>query len=175
MRLYDMSWQNKRINWETNTEQGVDEVEPISDNMQKYANYKEQMGRLKKALTQGFYLEAVFIEYAIMEDRLESALRHGGKWNPKPNEFWGMDKKLARVEKMAEEKKSVAARYFSVELLQTVRDWKGQRNRLIHALLKQSLHTPQLQEHVAVGLELVKTLNTKSAAFKRAVEKQKAV
>lgn len=30
-------------------------MEQITDNMQKYANYKEQMGRLSKALTQGFF------------------------------------------------------------------------------------------------------------------------
>ena len=35
-------------------------------------NYCEQMRRLKKALGNGFCLEAIFIEYAILEDRLES-------------------------------------------------------------------------------------------------------
>ena len=34
-------------------------MEQITDNMQKYANYNEQMGRLSKALTQGFFLEAI--------------------------------------------------------------------------------------------------------------------
>ena len=62
-------------------------MEQITDNMQKYANYKEQMGRLSKALTQGFFLEAIFIEYAILEDRLESILRHSGKWNPDAKNF----------------------------------------------------------------------------------------
>ena len=52
------------------------------DNMQKYANYREQFGRLKKAINNNFYLEAIFIEYAIIEDRLESILRHSGKLNP---------------------------------------------------------------------------------------------
>ena len=60
-------------------------MEQITDNMQKYANYKEQMGRLNKALTSRFFLEAIFIEYAIMEDRLESVLRHSGRWNSKPD------------------------------------------------------------------------------------------
>ena len=53
------------------------------DNMQKYENYRVQIGRLKKALKEHFYLEAIFIEYAIMEDRLEAILRHAGKWHPK--------------------------------------------------------------------------------------------
>lgn len=32
-----------------------------ADNQQKYLNYCEQMRRLKKALGNGFYLEAIFI------------------------------------------------------------------------------------------------------------------
>lgn len=34
-----------------------------ADNQQKYLNYCEQMRRLKKALGNGFCLEAIFIEY----------------------------------------------------------------------------------------------------------------
>ena len=41
-------------------------------NQQKYENYRVQSRRLAGALRSGFYLEAVFIEYAIIEDRLES-------------------------------------------------------------------------------------------------------
>lgn len=36
-------------------------MEQIKDNMQKYANYKTQMGRLKKALSYQFYLEAILL------------------------------------------------------------------------------------------------------------------
>lgn len=53
------------------------------DNQQKYENYRVQSRRLVSALRSGFYLEAVFIEYAIIEDRLESALTHAGAFNPK--------------------------------------------------------------------------------------------
>ena len=48
-------------------------------NMQKYFNYQEQMVRLKKAMAAQFYLEAIFIEYAVMEDRLASVLIHSGR------------------------------------------------------------------------------------------------
>lgn len=91
-------------------------MEQITDNMQKYANYKEQMGRLSKALTQGFFLEAIFIEYAILEDRLESILRHSGKWNPDAKNFVSLDAKRKNVAKLAEEKKSLAHKYFLPEL-----------------------------------------------------------
>lgn len=143
----------------------------IINNMQKYANYKEQMGRLKKALTHGFYLEAIFIEYAIMEDRLESALRHSGKWNPRPDEFWSIDRKLNKLEKLAEEKKSPAAKYFSPELTEMLRSWKTRRNQLIHALLKQPLHTEDLRAHADEGLVLVKTLCSKTTSYNRFLDK----
>lgn len=140
-------------------------------NLQKYSNYKEQMGRLKKAMTQGFYLEAIFIEYAIMEDRLESILRHSGQWNPKPNEFWSIDRKLKKVEKLAEQKKSLQQKYFAKELTEGIRQWKDQRNSLIHALLKQTLHTENLRQHAEVGQTLTKTLCSKATCYRRALEK----
>ena len=54
--------------------------QPIT-NQQKYENYTEQFRRLKKALANGFNLEAMFIEYAIIEDRTESILRHADLWD----------------------------------------------------------------------------------------------
>ena len=54
-------------------------------NMEKYENYREQMGRLKKAIGSGFFLEAIFIEYAVMEDRLTSVLIHAGHWIAQPD------------------------------------------------------------------------------------------
>ena len=42
----------------------------VSTNQEKYLSYKAQMARLKKARAEGFYLEAIFILYAMLEDRL---------------------------------------------------------------------------------------------------------
>ncbi len=50
---------------------------PIS-NTTKQRVYTQQMGRYKKAMKQGFFLEAVFIVYAMLEDRLRSFLFHSG-------------------------------------------------------------------------------------------------
>jgi hypothetical protein len=36
------------------------------DNMQKYENYKEQHGRLKRAISNGFFLEAIHLWYPYM-------------------------------------------------------------------------------------------------------------
>lgn len=109
------------------------------DNQQKDENYRVQMGRLKAALRGHFYLEAIFIEYAIMEDRLEAILRHADKWHPKQDEFISIDKKAKSVAKLAEEKKNPAHRYFPPEQTDGILAWKGKRNisRNFHCSLMQ--------------------------------------
>ena len=144
-----------------------------ANNMQKYSNYKEQMGRLKKAIANAFYLEAIFIEYAILEDRLESILRHSGKWNPKPNQHISIEKKISNVEKLAEEKRGLARKYFDENLFADLKAWKTERNQLIHALMKQLLHTEDLKNLADSGYALVKHLNNKSSQYNRCLEKRK--
>lgn len=146
-------------------------MEQISDNMQKYANYKTQMGRLKKALSYQFYLEAIFIEYAIIEDRLESVLRHGGNWNPKPGTFPTLDSKRKKIAKLAEEKKNPIRKYFPAELTDSIEIWKNERNRVIHALMKQALHTGDLRKIAIDGEALTKQICNKSTQYNRALER----
>ena len=61
---------------------------------------------------------------------------------------------------------------FSQELIQSVLDWKEERNTLIHALLKQSLHTEDLRVLAEDGQQIVKTLNSKVTSFNRALQKE---
>ena len=146
-------------------------MEQITNNQQKYTNYRIQMGRLKKALTNQFYLEAIFIEYAIMEDRLESVLRHSGNWNPKPGTFPSLDFKRKKIAKLAEEKKNPIRKYFPVELTDNIEIWKNERNRVIHALMKQSLHTGDLGKIAIDGATLTKQICNKSTQYNRALER----
>ena len=141
------------------------------NNMQKYANYKEQFGRLKKALNNNFYLEAIFIEYAIIEDRLESVLRHSGKFNPKRHT--SLNSKLNRVSEMTRETKGLTRKYFSQELLEEIVIWKEDRNKLIHALMKQSLHTENLQIVAIKGQEIAKVVSNKTKSYNTALVKHK--
>lgn len=139
---------------------------------QKYLNYKEQMVRLKKAMAAQFYLEAIFIEYAVMEDRLESILRHSGVFNPERHST--IQAKLRRVSELRRAKKSLLNRSLSEELLQEIHQWKDERNRLIHALMKQDLHTEDLQKIALEGQQIVKQLNSKATNYRKALERQAA-
>lgn len=147
---------------------------PPADNKQKYENYKEQFRRLELALKNHFYLEATFIAYAIMEDRTESILRHGDLYEAylksRGKRSANIDSKLRFIQKKAECKADTLHKYFSDDLLEQILDWKDDRNRLIHALLKQDLSTQILQEMAAHGSELAKELRTRTSRYNRVID-----
>ena len=141
------------------------------DSALKYVNYKEQMGRLKKAMANHFLLEALFIEYAVIEDRTESILRHAGVFNPdKHDKLW---KKLSRIEEIARGKRFLLRKYITLETVEEIKVWKEERNRLIHALLKQNLSTDELEQLADEGQKLVKLLCSKSTSYRRALERER--
>ena len=144
----------------------------VENNMQKYDNYREQFNRLKKALKNEFYLEALFIEYAIIEDRAESILRYEGN-EIHSKDFVSLDRKLKKITKIAEQKKSLPNRYFSDDLIATVTNWKEERNKLIHALMKQKLTTQELSDFAHSGYKLTRELTDRARNYKRAVERRK--
>ncbi len=99
------------------------------DNEQKYKNCKEQIGRLNKAIKFGFFIEAVAIEYAIIEDRLESVLIHEGVFDA--DKHGTLARKLKRVRELQRRKDSLENKYLSIELLDSIDVWKDKRNKLI--------------------------------------------
>ena len=145
-------------------------MEPKALNMQKYENYKEQMGRLKKALANQFYLEAIAIEYAILEDRLDSVLRHAGVLRTDKQN--SITRKLNKLSVLCGDS-ALARKYFSAELIDAVHTWKNERNPMTHALLNLRLHTEDLQQIAEQGEQLVKKMCSKSSSYNRALERQK--
>ena len=53
-------------------------ISPVETMQEKYETYRAEMARLKVALQQGFYFEAMLIEYALLEDRLRSFVYQAG-------------------------------------------------------------------------------------------------
>ncbi len=149
-----------------------------TENQLKYENYREQFKRLNSALHNGFNLEALFIEYAIMEDRTESILRHADKWEAylksrkgrEPN----IDSKIKYIQKLAENRKDLLHRYYSDEMLSDILTWKEDRNRLIHALLKQQLEHNEISALAEQGKQLADELRKRSGNYNRAIDRQKA-
>ena len=148
-----------------------------AENQLKYENYKEQFTRLKSALHSGFNLEAMFIEYAIMEDRTESILRHADKWEAYLKNRKGrdpnIDSKVKYIQKLAENRKDLLHKYFFDELLDRILAWKEDRNRLIHALLKQQLEHNEIKALAEQGKQLVDELRKRTGNYNRVIDRRK--
>jgi len=150
-----------------------------TENQLKYENYREQFKRLNSALSNGFNLEAMFIEYAIMEDRTESLLRHAEKWDAylkkRGKNESTLNSKIVYIQKQVESnRKDLLHRYFSDNLLNQILVWKEDRNRLIHALLKQQLEHNEVTELAAEGKRLVDELRNRANKYNRAIDRMKA-
>lgn len=153
-------------------------AEEIIDGQQKYLNYKTQFQRLNRALANEFYLEAIFIEYAIMEDRTESVLRHAGLWpaylKRRGKNMVTINSKIKFIQEKARNKSGLLHKYFSDDLMDQVFNWKEKRNPLIHALLNQKLGPDDLKALATEGNSLVRILRTRAANHNRAADKQNA-
>lgn len=147
-------------------------------NQLKYENYKEQSKRLNNAMDKGFYLEALFIEYAIIEDRTESVLIHADKWETylKTRGRSGptLNSKITYIKKLKDSnRKDLFNKYFSDDLLDQIIAWKDDRNRLIHALLKQKLEHNEILLIAEQGKQLVDELKKRASNYNRAMDRRK--
>ncbi len=85
-----------------------------------------------------------------------------------------IDSKIRYIQKLAEQKKTIPNRYFSDDLLNQILAWKEDRNRLIHALLKQQLEHNEVSNHASQGKRLVDGLRKRAGNFNRAMDRRKA-
>ena len=149
-----------------------------TENQLKYENYREQFKRLKSALNSGFNLEAIFIEYAIMEDRTESILRHADKWeaylNNRGRNEPTINSKIVYIQKqMQSNRKDLLHKYFSDDLLNQLLTWKEDRNRLIHALLRQQFAHNEIRMLAEQGKQLADELRKRAGNYNRAMDRRK--
>ncbi len=88
--------------------------------------------------------------------------------------FVSTDSRAKRVAKLAEEKRNPAHRCFPPQLTEGILAWKEKRNRLIRALLKQSLRSEDLLQVAEEGEQLAKQLCSKTTSHCRALERKNA-
>ena len=72
-----------------------------------------------------------------------------------------------KVEEIAREKKSIAHKYFKLELIEQIKGWKEERNRLIHALMKQLLTTEELKKSFGRRASIGKKLCSITTSYSR--------
>lgn len=131
-------------------------------NMEKYEIYKQLSSDLTKAMKQGFYYEAIFIEYAILEDRLASVLKYAGVLTMEKAGNQNIAKKINDIRKSKEFSSKFVRERLSFELLDSITAWKDKRNRLIHNLANIPYDAAAVREVAEEGYEIVKVVKNKS-------------
>lgn len=131
-------------------------------NMEKYEIYKQLSSDLTKAMKQGFYYEAIFIKYAILEDRLASVLKYAGVPTTKNGQNKSIAKKIDDIRSEKEFASKFVRERLSLELLDSVKAWTEKRNSLIHDLANIPYDAEAVREVAEEGYEIVKVVKNKS-------------
>ncbi|PCE32690.1 hypothetical protein BZL54_08540 [Burkholderia ubonensis subsp. mesacidophila] len=107
------------------------------------------LSRIDESIKQEFYLEASWLVYAILEDRLVSALDETGgavTANGKPIRMLGP--KLVALEARRQETLNLRKAFFG-DMLSKLDAWKEQRNELMHAMADESKEIPEIDAFAA--------------------------
>ena len=135
---------------------------------EKYEAYKAMKSNLKKAMMSGFYYQAIFIEYAIIEDRTRSALKHAGvKYTESNGNELSLSRKLRKLRGNPLFNDPYVRKRLSLELLDDVENWKRERDQLIHALARITYNHESIKEIAETGDGIVKILDNKVKSTNR--------
>jgi len=141
-------------------------IDRMNQNYEKRDIYKSMKINLKKAITSGFYYEAIFIEYAIIEDRCTSLLKHAGvKYLDNKGNEWKISEKLRRLRGNPAFDNKYVRKRLTLEFLQEIEDWKRNRDQLIHALAKVPYDNDKIKEIALTGQEIVRVLDNKTKSL----------
>ena len=131
-------------------------------NYKKNQTYRELMEDLKLAVEKEFYYEAIFIEYAIFEDRTESLIRHSKIEHNLSDKEFTLHNKIKVMKYSSEFKSFYCNKHEILKLLIDVDNWRDKRNKLIHDLVNTELTYDDIKKIAINGYELVNKLNNKS-------------
>ena len=145
-------------------------------NMEKYEVYKSMNKNLSKAMRAGFYYQAIFIEYAIIEDRCSSVLRHAGvKYQDSKGHELKISEKIKKMRGNPAFLVPYVRQRITLELLDEITGWKPDRDQLIHALAKVPYDHDSVREIATRGQELVRILSNKVKSANNYYAKTKCI
>ena len=138
----------------------------------KQEAYAFQKMKLKRAISGGFFYEAILIEYAIFEDRSEAVLSHAGiKTTTKSGHSIGLAQKLKMIGTDASMQNAFIQKRLTADLIGSILVWKGKRDALTHALMKQAPDYETAETLAKEGNELLRVFDNKIRSVNRFLEK----
>ena len=139
-------------------------------NIKKYNHYKHMLANLNLSLDKGFYLQAVLIEYAMIEDRISSIIRHliseDAIFNKDGNVLM-MNRKIKLIKEYVPKIKDAwLKKYLENELLDNVIEWKNRRNKIVHALMNRFDEDDLIRDVAVEGKDLSRKINDLATKIK---------
>lgn len=134
----------------------------------KQEQYARQKVRLKQALKHSFFYEAVWIEYAMFEDRTTSIIKH---LNHRTTNRRGNPLKLSEKLNMINDDPTFQESYIKKrlprELIEQIRLWKEKRDQLVHDLMTTTSEDALAKGIAEEGYELLRIFDNKVQSIYR--------
>ena len=136
------------------------------DNFEKRDRYAYLSKKLDSALDNEFYYEAILIEYAIMDDRTKSIMRHANySFKDKRDDTLYNRLNVINSNPLFDNDKCNKA--FDMEFIDRVNNWRDQRNGIIHALVEHNYDETSVKNFAIEGDAIVKHLCSKSKTINK--------
>lgn len=143
-------------------------------NKQKNEKYANLMDKMKIAIENEFYYEAILIQYAIIEDRTESLLRHAKLMTVDSNgNDLTLNQKLKTIRNNAKFIDPYIKKHLTNDLFKSINEWRIDRNRVIHSLVTESYTNNEIKRLALEGKRIIKILNNKSTLINKHLDKKK--
>jgi hypothetical protein len=128
--------------------------------------FADLISRVDVALENKFYLEASWIEYSIIEERLISIIKKVDERNP--GNGFKVDKCLKRLKYLInKENHQLLKRHFTIDFLDEISKWKNKRNSTMHDLAKKHITEQRVENLAREGKDLMRELNATIMRFKK--------
>lgn len=151
----------------------ADEEVTIS-NDEKRQVYAILKTKLKIAMEQQFYLEALLLEYSIIEDRLLSILKHLGlKYTESDGRELSIGRKISKIQGQLKNRNPLLKGRLNDEMINQIIEWKRIRNNLVHNSCHRLFNNDEVTCCADEGMEIVRQLSNSAKSIKRASEKLK--
>lgn len=143
-------------------------------NKEKNIKYANLIDKMNKAIEEEFYFEAILLEYAILEDRTESILRHANLMTIDENgNDLTLNTKIKTIKNNAKFIDPYIKKHLTNDLFKSINEWRIDRNRVIHSLVTESYTNNEIKKLALEGKRIIKIMNNKSTLVTNYLDKKK--
>lgn len=146
-----------------------------SPNYTKQSTYASIHAALTKAIRYEFYYEAIFLEYAILEDRFISVLKAAGiDYHRADGRDVPISKKISLINGRKELSDKFYKKRLTPELMKQCESWIDTRNDLIHHLANAPYDDERVKQLALEGNDLVRVVENKVKSCVTHLKKESA-